>query len=656
MKIRFASGAGGTFGVDDIAIAHAASAGFWEREGLEVEWTPVRGGVKAAEAVLSDEVDVGYGTWVPCVTKRLDGQPIKILASMAQALAQNLIVNKKKITCPDDLRGKKWAVDGIGALSHTLAQLIVRGLGIPDNEVEWVLSGPPPQRIAALLDGSADCSLVRVEEAAVLARQHPDLLAKLFGFEEIFPLAPVQPHGVISVTESFAQKHPDACAKLVRGLVLASRSLHDSLSAFREAVRVNVTERKESIGPKVAVNDEEVKMIWEREVEAGSFAVNGGLSVAHWSKNMAMYGSLHGGRGADLTLQDISLPGMFVGTLFGLGKHHAAAHDVPDADGAFWSSGLGKLAEERKAKRAKFNWPETPAGAAKRMLGKVCIVAGAGQTPGQTVGNGRAVALMFAREGARLMLADRSMEAVKDTQLQCKEEFGVEAEIMVTDVAKEADCEALIAATVARYGRVDVLHNNVGIAGGDKGPADIDDDVYTNIMRVNAGGALWLTKHALPVMRKQLAGHIIQVSSIGSINTLPQGGGGGTAYKMAKAAMNNLVENVAIENARYGIRCNAILPGLMETPMSVERRTKVLCEAEGLSDEQARQKVRDARNKQVPLRIGGQPSMGHAWDTGNAALWLASEEARFVTGVLLCVDGGQTVSKGCPVPDRERDC
>lgn len=303
----------------------------------------------------------------------------------------------------------------------------------------------------------------------------------------------------------------------------------------------------------------------------------------------------------------------------------------------------------------KRKWPETPQSLPKRLVGKVCIVAGAGQTPGQTVGNGRAVALLFAREGARLMLADRSEDAVKDTQQQVKEEFGAEAEICVTDVAKESDCEALIAATVKAYGRVDVLHNNVGVAAGDKSVAEITSEVYENIMRVNAGGALWLTKHVLPVMRKQFAGVIIHVSSIGSILTLPQGGGGGMAYKMAKAAMNNLTENVAIENAKYGIRCNAILPGLMETPMSIERRTKVLAEAEGLSDDQARKKVRDARNRQVPLRIGGEPCMGQAWDTANAALFLCSEEARFVTGVLLTVDGGQAVALGCPVPDRERD-
>eukprot|EP00933_Yihiella_yeosuensis_P054958 TRINITY_DN53565_c0_g1_i1.p1 TRINITY_DN53565_c0_g1~~TRINITY_DN53565_c0_g1_i1.p1 ORF type:complete len:317 (+),score=79.33 TRINITY_DN53565_c0_g1_i1:86-1036(+) len=300
-------------------------------------------------------------------------------------------------------------------------------------------------------------------------------------------------------------------------------------------------------------------------------------------------------------------------------------------------------------------WPKTPAAPVGRLAGKVVIVAGAGQTPGQTVGNGRAAALVFAREGAKLMISDISEEAAKDTEAQIKAEFGSETAICVANVAKESDCENLIKATVAKFGRVDVLHNNVGIAAGDKSAAEISQEVYEKIMSVNAGGALWLTKHVLPVMRKQFSGVILHVSSIGSLLTLPQGGGGGMAYKMAKAAMNNLTQNVAIENARYGIRVNAILPGLMETPMSVERRTKVTAEAEGISEEAARDKVREARNRQVPLRIGGEPSMGNAWDTANAALFLASDDARFVTGILMLVDGGQAVSMGCPPPDRERD-
>jgi len=304
---------------------------------------------------------------------------------------------------------------------------------------------------------------------------------------------------------------------------------------------------------------------------------------------------------------------------------------------------------------ARRKWPETPQATTKRLAGKIAVVVGAGQTPGASVGNGRAVALLFAREGAQLFLADRSEEAVKDTQQQLKEEYGIEAPYCVTDVSKESDCEALIAAAVKKFGRVDIMHNNVGIAAGDKSAADISADIYASIMGVNAAGALFLVKHVLPVMRKQMAGVIINVSSIGSILTLPQGGGGGMAYKMSKAAMNNLTQNVAIENAEYGIRANAILPGLMETPLSIERRTAVLVKAEGISEEAARKRVCEARSSMVPLCIDGKHANGTAWDTANAAVFLASPEARFVTGVLLCVDGGQAVAQGCPAPARERD-
>merc|ERR1719174_2490644 len=284
-------------------------------------------------------------------------------------------------------------------------------------------------------------------------------------------------------------------------------------------------------------------------------------------------------------------------------------------------------------------WPETPKVNTQRLAGQVAVVVGAGQTPGASVGNGRAVAVLFAREGAQLMLADCNEEAVKDTQLQIKEEFGMDAAYFVTDVSKESDCEELIAATVRNYGRVDIMHNNVGIAAGDKAAADISAEVYASIMGVNATGALFLTKHVLPVMRKQMGGVILNVSSIGSILTLPQGGGGGMAYKMSKAAMNNLTQNVAIENARYNIRANAILPGLMETPLSIERRALVMAKAEGISEDIARQRVVETRAKQVPLCIDGKHASGNAWDTANAAVFLASDEARFVTGVLLCVDG-----------------
>eukprot|EP00933_Yihiella_yeosuensis_P055471 TRINITY_DN5427_c0_g1_i3.p1 TRINITY_DN5427_c0_g1~~TRINITY_DN5427_c0_g1_i3.p1 ORF type:complete len:353 (+),score=87.59 TRINITY_DN5427_c0_g1_i3:34-1059(+) len=327
-KVKLASGAGGTFGVDDIACAWATSGGFWKAEGLDVEWSPARGGVKVAEAVLSGDVDGGYGTWLPCVSRHLEGKPIRILLSMAQSLAQNLVARKDRIKSAEDLKGKKWGVDGIGALSHTLAVLIVKGLGLADGDVEFVVSGPPPQRIEQLLNGDIDCSLVRVEEAEVLARQHPQLLQKLLSFEEILKLAPTQPHGVISVTQDFVKQRPAACAGLARGLIKASRSLHDSLDSFREAVRQNVTERPASVGAPVLVTDEEIEAIWQREVAAGSFAVNGGLSEDHWSKELKVFAEVNKDERANkLTLEDFAEPGIVADAIAALGKH--PSHDTP---------------------------------------------------------------------------------------------------------------------------------------------------------------------------------------------------------------------------------------------------------------------------------------------------------------------------------------
>jgi len=330
VKVKMASGAGATFGVDDIAIAWATSGGFWAAEGLDVEWTPARGGVKVADAVLAGEVVGGYGTWVPCVLRHREGKPLKVLASMAQALAQNLVVNKTRITCPADLKGKRWSVDGIGALSHTLAQLILQGLGIPETDVEFVVSGPPPQRIAHLLSGEVDCSLVRVEEAAVLGREHPDLLAKLLGFEDILPLAPVQPHGVLSVTSAFAEEHPEVCKKLARGLIKASRDLHENLEAFQTAVRQHVTQRPSDKGPCVAVSDVEVQAIWQQEHDAGSFAVNGGMTAAHWARNLAVYAQLNGvPDAAGMSLEEFAVPRFVVEALAELGVHPATRDQPP---------------------------------------------------------------------------------------------------------------------------------------------------------------------------------------------------------------------------------------------------------------------------------------------------------------------------------------
>eukprot|EP00408_Alexandrium_pacificum_P036519 CAMPEP_0171276786 /NCGR_PEP_ID=MMETSP0790-20130122/64020_1 /TAXON_ID=2925 /ORGANISM="Alexandrium catenella, Strain OF101" /LENGTH=298 /DNA_ID=CAMNT_0011745897 /DNA_START=47 /DNA_END=943 /DNA_ORIENTATION=+ len=268
------------------------------------------------------------------------------------------------------------------------------------------------------------------------------------------------------------------------------------------------------------------------------------------------------------------------------------------------------------------------------LKGRVALIVGAGQQAGATLGNGRATALVFAREGAKVCCVDRDLASCEETAEQCRA-YGVEALALQADVASEASVEAMVKGCVERFTTIDILHNNVGIADGDT--ADITEmslEIFERITRVNMTGMLLVCKHVVPVMRKQRSGNIINISSIGSVLTLPSGGGGGFAYKMSKAAVNTLTTNLAMENASHGIRVNCILPGLMDTPLSIERRAKALCEKEGLDMEEARGRVRKARNAQVPLHGPDGPAMGSAMDTAEAACFLA-------------VDGGQCVVTGC---------
>ena len=170
--MRLASGAGPTFGVDDIACAAASHLGLWEDAGLIVEWIPAFGGVKAMNKILDGEVDAAYGGLGPVLQLRSQGHPMRIIASMARALAQNLVV-QPHIKSTADLKGASWAVDGIGALSHHMARSIVAKLPIIDDDIKWRVTGPPPERIAELLSGQADVSLIRVEEALALTNE-PD--------------------------------------------------------------------------------------------------------------------------------------------------------------------------------------------------------------------------------------------------------------------------------------------------------------------------------------------------------------------------------------------------------------------------------------------------------------------------------------------------
>ncbi len=263
-----------------------------------------------------------------------------------------------------------------------------------------------------------------------------------------------------------------------------------------------------------------------------------------------------------------------------------------------------------------------------RLQDKVAIVVGAGQTPGDTIGNGRATSLLFAREGARVMLVDRDLKSAEETEAMIRDEGG-QCLAFEADITREPDCAALARKCLETWNRIDILHNNVGIGGGDAGPTHLTQEAWDEIFDVNLK-AMWLTcKHVLPLMREQRSGAIINLSSAAAVCSV-----GIVAYKVSKAGVNALTHSLAMGNAKYNIRVNAIMPGLMNTPMAIE----------GISRARRipKQELIRARDQQVPL--GGK--MGTAWDTAYAALFLASDEARFITGVVLPVDGGQSARIG----------
>jgi len=263
-----------------------------------------------------------------------------------------------------------------------------------------------------------------------------------------------------------------------------------------------------------------------------------------------------------------------------------------------------------------------------RLENKTAVVVGAGQTPGETIGNGRAMALLFAREGAQVLCVDRLAERAEETAAMIVEEGGVAAAIGA-DIVKAADNARIVEEAKARYGRLDVLVNNVGIGGGD-GPAHrLEETAFDRILSVNLKG-MWLTiKAALPAMRDQGGGSIVNISSLAA-----RGGGVQLAYEVSKAGVNRLTTSVAQSNARYGVRCNAIMMGYMDTPMAVTG----IAQASGRPTAD----VRAERDARVPL--GGK--MGTGWDTAYAALFLASDESKFISGAILPVDGAMGVRIG----------
>lgn len=267
----------------------------------------------------------------------------------------------------------------------------------------------------------------------------------------------------------------------------------------------------------------------------------------------------------------------------------------------------------------------------KRVAGKIAVVVGAGQTPGETIGNGAAISLLLAREGATVLCVDRVGERAEKTV----QEVGADELVrgagvapvlssMAADITKAADCARIVEEARSRYGRIDILINNVGIGGGGDAPAHrLEEKVLDRILAVNLKGMWQTTKAAIPLMREQEGGAIVNISSLAATSGATQ-----LAYEISKAAVNRLTTHAAQSNARYGIRANAIMMGFMDTPMAITG----IAQATGRTTDA----VRAERNAMVPLRR----RMGTGFDTAYAALFLASDEAQFVTGEILRVDGG----------------
>lgn len=247
-----------------------------------------------------------------------------------------------------------------------------------------------------------------------------------------------------------------------------------------------------------------------------------------------------------------------------------------------------------------------------RLQGKRAIVTGAGsRTPG--IGNGRAAAILFAREGARVLLADRDIDRANET-LALIEAEGGEAFAIAADVSKSADCEAMVRAATERYGRLDVLHNNVGVSTR-ADVTEVTEEQWDHIMAVNVKSIVLASRCAIPAMKKSGGGAIINVSSIAGLRA-----NSSAPYTTSKAAVIGLTKSMAGDHGRDGIRVNCIAPGLVYTPMVAPRMDGDL---------------RRARREAAPLG-----TEGTAWDVAWAAVYLASDEARWVTGVTLPVDAG----------------
>lgn len=257
----------------------------------------------------------------------------------------------------------------------------------------------------------------------------------------------------------------------------------------------------------------------------------------------------------------------------------------------------------------------------ERLHDKVALVCGAGSV-GPGWGNGKACAVAYARAGARVFAVDLNAEAAAATASIIADN-GHEAAAHAADVSDETAVANMVAACLERFGRIDILHNNVGIASLG-GPVETSLDTWERVMRVNVTSMFLTCRHAIPHFLTQGGGAIVNISSLSGVKAArPE-----LAYATSKGAVNALTINIAMQYARDNIRCNAVVPGLIDTPMVAEALTAHY----GDGGVEAMVAARDA--------LSPTGRMGKAWDVANAAVFLASDEAKYINGMLLHVDGG----------------
>ena len=251
-----------------------------------------------------------------------------------------------------------------------------------------------------------------------------------------------------------------------------------------------------------------------------------------------------------------------------------------------------------------------------RLRGKVAVVSGAGTFGGGGIGNGAAAAILFARNGAKVVLVDAVQEWAEATKALVEEEGG-EAITATADVTNPEECQRAIDAAVERFGGLHILHNNVGGGGGSGSVVDATDETWQRSISINLMSMINMSRYAIPHMISSGGGSIINVSSVTALR--PKAGRSSAPYTVNKSAVVGLTRAMALDHAIDSIRVNCIMPGLIWTPRV----------AQGSAD------AREMRQASTPL-----PVEGESWDIGWAAVFLASDEAKFVTGVVLPVDGG----------------